>query len=377
MESIKKARDNIDFDQDELSHIIYQGKQEFEDHKHLVHTFINDPVLHQNYNFYNLSREQTITMGYKRHARLEELGKKGIIEKPHMGTIGTYADLSSAPSAFGLHYAMFECAIRYLASDEQQADLIPKTMNCEINGCYAQTEIGHGSDVSSLETTATFDKATDTFVVNSPTIKSAKFWPGELGKTATHAAFHAQLIIFGKNYGVQTFLCQIRDLDSHSPLKGLEIGDIGNKGGYVQKDNGYMYFHDFVIPRSALLAKYTKVDREGVFSIEGNPKFAYACMLYIRVYLISTASKYTAIALNVALKYGLYRTQFRSLSDTKDERKVADYHSYRAKMAPIVAFTFASLFTKQRILSLYFQMIKDIEEKNDFTLLKEMHMLGS
>jgi hypothetical protein len=108
MESIKRARDNIDFDQDELSHIIYQGKEEFETHKHLVKTFVNDPVLHQNYNFYNLSREQTITLGYKRHARLEELAKQGVIEKPHMGTIGTYADLSSAPSALGLHYAMFE-----------------------------------------------------------------------------------------------------------------------------------------------------------------------------------------------------------------------------------------------------------------------------
>jgi acyl-CoA oxidase len=35
---------------------------------------------------------------------------------------------------------------------------MPKVLNLDILGCYAQTEIGHGSNVAGLETTATFDK---------------------------------------------------------------------------------------------------------------------------------------------------------------------------------------------------------------------------
>ena len=72
----------------------------------------------------------------------------------------------------------------------------------KILGTYAQTELGHGSNVAGLETTATFDKATDEFIINTPTISASKFWPGDLGLLTTHAVVYAQLIIDGKRYGV-------------------------------------------------------------------------------------------------------------------------------------------------------------------------------
>lgn len=46
----------------------------------------------------------------------------------------------------------------------------------QIIGCYAQTEMGHGSNVRGLETTATFDKATQEFVLHSPTLTSTKWY---------------------------------------------------------------------------------------------------------------------------------------------------------------------------------------------------------
>jgi acyl-CoA oxidase len=58
-------------------------------------------------------------------------------------------------------------------------------------GCYAQTELGHGSDVSGLETTAILDLTTDEFVINSPTPTSTKYWPGGLGLWANHAVVFA------------------------------------------------------------------------------------------------------------------------------------------------------------------------------------------
>lgn len=47
-------------------------------------------------------------------------------------------------------------------------------MNARILAAYAQTEMGHGSDVQNLETTATFDKNTDEFVIHTPSVSATK-----------------------------------------------------------------------------------------------------------------------------------------------------------------------------------------------------------
>ena len=59
-------------------------------------------------------------------------------------------------------------------------------------GAYAQTELGHGSNVRGIETIAVYDKNTEEFVVHSPTLSSSKWWPGALGTSATHAAVMAR-----------------------------------------------------------------------------------------------------------------------------------------------------------------------------------------
>ena len=53
---------------------------------------------------------------------------------------------------------MFTDAMLAFCDDEQRKKWVPKIQNLDIFGCYAQTEIGHGSDVQGLKTTATYDK---------------------------------------------------------------------------------------------------------------------------------------------------------------------------------------------------------------------------
>ena len=81
-----------------------------------------------------------------------------------------------------------------------------KMNRLEMVGCYCQTELGHGSNVAGLETTATFDPKTDEFVIHSPTLTSTKMWPGGMGKWANFAVAFARLIVEENDYGVQPFL---------------------------------------------------------------------------------------------------------------------------------------------------------------------------
>lgn len=69
---------------------------------------------------------------------------------------------------------MFIPAIKGQGTDEQQKKWLPLAYKMQIIGCYAQTELGHGSNVQGLETTATFDPQTDKFVIHSPTLTSSK-----------------------------------------------------------------------------------------------------------------------------------------------------------------------------------------------------------
>lgn len=45
------------------------------------------------------------------------------------------------------------------------------------------TELGHGSNVRSLLTTATYDAATQEFVINTPSDMAAKVWIGNAAST--------------------------------------------------------------------------------------------------------------------------------------------------------------------------------------------------
>jgi acyl-CoA oxidase len=69
---------------------------------------------------------------------------------------------------------MFVPAIKGQGTEEQQKKWLPMAYKFQIIGCYAQTELGHGSNVQGLETTATFDPNTDEFIMHSPTLTSSK-----------------------------------------------------------------------------------------------------------------------------------------------------------------------------------------------------------
>lgn len=142
--------------------------------------------------------------------------------------------------------------------------------------------MGHGSNVAGLETTATLDKKTDEIVVHSPTITSAKMWPGSMGIVANHAVVFARLIVDGDDYGVQPFMMQVRDFETHKPMPGIMVGDLGTKNGYNTMDNCWLIFNHVRIPRTNMLSRLAYVDKEGNFEIKGDLRALYQIMVAIR-----------------------------------------------------------------------------------------------
>ena len=86
--------------------------------------------------------------------------------------------LLAFPGGLELHLGMFIPTLMSQASEEQQDYWLPKAMRLEAIGAYAQTELGHGTFVRGLETTATYDVETQEFIVHSPEDTSTKWWPG-------------------------------------------------------------------------------------------------------------------------------------------------------------------------------------------------------
>lgn len=181
---------------------------------------------------------------------------------------------------------MFRVSVENLANEEQRARWLPLIKNLDILGCYAQTEIGHGSNVAGIETTATLDKTTDEFVIHTPSITATKYWPGDLGRFSSHAVVFARLIIDEDDYGVQPFMVQTRDVETWKLRPGVKAGDLGPKIGYQSKDNGWASFDKVRIPRTDMLMGLCDITKSGEMSMKGDPRVMYSVMMSIRMLIV-------------------------------------------------------------------------------------------
>ena len=86
--------------------------------------------------------------------------------------------MGNEKQVFGLHFSMFSISIDLWSTVEQRNYWKSFMEKNTVFGTYIQTEMGHGTFVRGLETTATYDKSSDEFIINSPSLTATKFWPG-------------------------------------------------------------------------------------------------------------------------------------------------------------------------------------------------------
>lgn len=224
-------------------------------------------------------------------------------------------------------------------------------------GCFGMTELGHGSNVAGVETTASFDSASDEFVVHTPTLTASKWWIGGAAESATHGVIFARMLIDGKDYGPQPFVVPLRNLDDYSTLPGVTIGDCGAKMGRNGIDNGWMQFTHVRIPRANLLMRYTKVTREGSVTLSPLQQLSFGALVYARTMMIKENADFSKKALVIALRYGAIRRQFAP-DKGQPETRLIEYRTHQHRLIPLLATVYAMHFAAMETYRVYEELIE-------------------
>jgi len=174
---------------------------------------------------------------------------------------------------FTVHYNL--CAGTVLGlGNEEQVRALDAWQDEGLLGCFALTEKLAG--VSSglvVNTTAAYDPHTDTFTLHSPTRGAWKNWISQ-GLVADRSVVIADLQVDGKSHGPHAFLLCMRDQPGGAPAAGVLLEDMGRKTVGNDLDNAAIGFDTVVLPRSALLNRFSDVvDGEVVQKVQGMPIF--------------------------------------------------------------------------------------------------------
>jgi acyl-CoA oxidase len=78
-----------------------------------------------------------------------------------------YVDGSMAIK-FGVQFGLFGGSIQKLGTKKHHDLYLSATGKANLLGCFAMTETGHGSNVSGIKTSATYDKKTDNLIIHTP-----------------------------------------------------------------------------------------------------------------------------------------------------------------------------------------------------------------
>ncbi|PPF56611.1 acyl-CoA dehydrogenase [Rathayibacter sp. AY1E4] len=278
-------------------------------------------------------------------------------EADHGGNIAGFEELVTADPSLqiksGVQWGLFGAAVLHLGTRPHHEKWLPGIMSLEIPGAFAMTETGHGSDVASIATTATYEDGV--FVLRTPFRAAWKDYLGNAAVDGRAAVVFAQLVTQGVNHGVHAFFVPIRD-EQGAFLPGVGGEDDGLKGGLNGIDNGRLHFDGVRVPRENLLNRYGDVAADGTYSSPiASPGRRFFTMLGTlvqgRVSLDGASVAAAKIALTVAVTYGDQRRQFTGGGER--EEVLLDYQRHQRRLLPRLATTYAAAFAHEKLLTAF------------------------
>jgi acyl-CoA oxidase len=255
----------------------------------------------------------------------------------------------------GVQFGLFAGSIQRLGTEYHHRKYLPDAASGTLMGCFAMTEIGHGSNVQGLETTAVYHRESDCFVLHSQSYSAGKNYIGNAAEDGRLAVVFAQLEMHGQKHGVHAFLVPIRDENGH-PLPGVSMEDNGLKMGLNGVDNGRIWFNHVKVPRVELLNRFADVTPDGHYRSDIQSRSArfftmIGTLVSGRISIAATANSAAKSALTIAIRYAARRRQFGS-PQSPQETLLLDYPAHQRRLCPLIAKAFALDFALKHLVEM-------------------------
>ncbi len=266
---------------------------------------------------------------------------------------------------FGVQFGLWGGSIYFLGTEEQKAHWLPKVASLAATGCFAMSEVGHGSNVADLETVARYDEKTGELVIHTPSESARKDWAGNAAQHGRYATVFAQLEVGGVRHGVHAVIVPIRD-EKGDALPGIRIGDCGHKLGLNGVDNGRLWFDEVRVPKSSLLGRYARITEAHRYesSIESPSKRFFTMLGTLvggRVSVASAGLSAAKVGLAVAVRYATARRQFGGVS--QPETLLLHYPTHQRRLLPKLAASYAFHFALEELRRDFISLPRDADAR--------------
>jgi len=253
--------------------------------------------------------------------------------------------------ALSINKKLFNLTIQQQATPAQQKECPPLIEAGKMIGTFAQMEVGHDTFVHGLQTTATYAPNTDTFIINTPTPSSAKYFPAGFSPTATHAVVMARLVIKDADYAVHSFLVELNPQHESNPSSSVETVyfPIKMAAKPTGSDAGLIIFDNHRIPRANMLMQHASVSATGAYTPRGDRDAVQAEInTSVRHRVTDTLIVQLAKAATIAVRYSVVRTQgLGAHVESPVEVQLMRYKTQHAPILAIVAETYALMFASK------------------------------
>lgn len=195
-----------------------------------------------------------------------------------------------------------------------------------------------------------------------------------MGHTANYAVVVAQLYTLGKFRGLAPFIVQLRDEDTHEPMPGVDVGEIGTKLGMKTMNNGFLGLKNVRIPLNQMLMKNQQVLADGTFVPPKATVLTYATMMFVRVAIIRDSCLSLAKASTIATRYSAVRRQ-SPIIQNQPEPQIMDHVTQQLKIFPQIAKAIVFKCVGDYVWNMYNQIASEVES-GKMAQLPEMHALS-